>query len=208
MRQHLSRRRPACAVEKTRSDLRIVHSEIDVKSWMHAPPTCEAARPGRCPACGAASRPAGKRLVLVGHGLRERNVLGPRALDDASEIRSVGVRRYRCRRCDAIATVVPRGVVRRHAYGAVAIVLALGKWAVEERPAREVRGEVSPFGIVGATAAIGWASLGRWSRSASRMFAGLASPTECTRRELALPGLRPRLEPHPETRLPPASYFA
>src|SRR5690606_13407354 len=84
-----------------------------------------------------------------------------------------------------IATVVPRGVVRRHAYGAVAIVLALGKWALEERPAREVRDEVSPFGIVGATAAIGWASLGRWARGAARVFPGLPALREPTQRALA-----------------------
>jgi hypothetical protein len=127
----------------------------------------------------------GRRLVLVGHGLRERLVLGPRGLDESSEIRSAWVRRYRCRRCDAITTVVPRGIARRHAYGVVAIVLALGKWAVEERSAREVRGEVSPFGIVGTTAATGWASLGRWARGAARLFPGLPALCEPTQRALA-----------------------
>jgi hypothetical protein len=33
------------------------------------------------------------------------------------------VRRYRCRRCGAVAVVVPRGVLRRRHFGASAIAL-------------------------------------------------------------------------------------
>lgn len=81
--------------------------------------------------------------------------------------------------------VVPRGVARRLLYGVFAIVLALGKWAALQRPAKEVRREVSPFGVVGALAAAGWASLGRWASRATRMFPGLPTLHEPTRRALA-----------------------
>jgi hypothetical protein len=112
-------------------------------------------------------------------------VLGPRAVDDPPEVRSILARRYRCRRCGAVVVVVPEGVGRRIAYGVVAIVLALGRWAVDGRPAREVRAEVSPFAIVGATAASGWRSLGRWTRTVERLFPGVPQFIEPTCRARA-----------------------
>lgn len=77
---------------------------------------------------------------------------------------AVTARRYRCTRCTAITMVVPRGVLPRLRYGAVAIVLALALWSVEGRPAAEVRSRVSPFGVVGHDARRGWRSLRRWAR--------------------------------------------
>jgi len=128
-------------------------------------PSVEAARPSRCPGCGAASRPPGEVLRLHGHGLRERIRLGPEALGDGSVIGSVTVRRYRCTRCSAVLVVVPRGVLPRLRYGAVAIALALALWSVEGLPAAEVRSRVSPFRVVGHDARRGWRSLRRWARA-------------------------------------------
>lgn len=61
--------------------------------------------------------------------------------------------------------VVPRGVLRRRLYSAGAIALALALWGVEGFAAGEVRSRVSPWRIVGAAAAVGWASLRRWARA-------------------------------------------
>jgi hypothetical protein len=76
-------------------------------------PTCAQARPGSCPCCGAPSSPLGERLIIVGHGLVERQVQGPATADGAPEQGVVTLRRYRCRRCDAVLIVGPRGLVVR-----------------------------------------------------------------------------------------------
>jgi len=74
-------------------------------------------------------------------------------------------RRYHCLACGAILLVVPRGILRRRLYSGGAIALALALWGVEGIAPGEVRGRVSPWRIVGAAAAIGWASLRRWARA-------------------------------------------
>src|SRR5690606_12136827 len=61
--------------------------------------------------CGEAG--SGRRLGLVGHGLRERQVLGPLSASGAPEQVVLLVRRYRCRGCEAIVMSMPRGVLRR-----------------------------------------------------------------------------------------------
>lgn len=48
---------------------------------------------------------------------------------------------------------------------ASAIALALALWSTGGQTAAEVRRQVSPDRLVGATAAAGWASLRRWTRS-------------------------------------------
>ena len=90
--------------------------------------------------------------------------LGPEELGGRSVVASITVRRYRCTRCSAVLVVVPRGVLPRLRYGAVAIALALALWSVEGLPAAEVRLRVSPFGVVGHDARRGWRSLRRWAR--------------------------------------------
>ena len=66
----------------------------------------------------------------------------------------------------------PRGLVRRRLYSASAIALALALYGVAGHSLAEVRRQVSPFRIVGPTAASGWASLRRWCRlvRARRLF--------------------------------------
>ena len=90
--------------------------------------------------------------------------LGPEGPGDGSFVGEIAVRRYRCLRCSAVIMVVPRGVKRRLRYGAFAIALALALWAAEGYAAREVRGCVSPFRVVGEDAARDWHSLRRWAR--------------------------------------------
>ena len=55
----------------------IVYSAVEVKKWVERVPGVEQVRPARCSRCGAASRPLGAPLVVVGHGLRDRQVRGP-----------------------------------------------------------------------------------------------------------------------------------
>jgi len=92
--------------------------------------------------------------------------LGPEELGGRSVVASITVRRYRCTRCSAVLVVVPRGVLPRLRYGAVAVALALALWSVEGLPAAQVRSRVSPFRVVGHDARRGWRSLRRWARGA------------------------------------------
>jgi len=171
-----------------RNDTRIVQAALDVKRWLVDPPGVDEARPGRCPACAAPSRPVGGALGLHGHGLRERHQWGPVELGAAAVLIAVLARRYQCQACGAVVMVVPRGIVGRRLYSASAIALALTLYGVAALAPGEVRRRVSPLRIVGATAAAGWASLRRWSRAvrARRLFPVVrALPAEATLRQVA-----------------------
>lgn len=169
---------------ETRSQQRIVHSEIDVKLWASRPPSCAAARPACCPGCAAASREPGRALVLVGHGLRARTVEGPMAPGEPPTATDLAVRRYRCRACGAIVVVVPRGVGRGYRYSLGAIGWALALWSYERMTAAATRARSSTAQHVGAASATRWASLLRWTRSALRLF-GTAAGEHGTLRERA-----------------------
>jgi hypothetical protein len=108
-----------------------------------------------------------KTLVIVGHGLVERQVLGPATAKGPPEHGVVKVRRYRCRACKAILVVGPRGLVARRWYGAGAIALA---FAVVARggTSRTARARTSPSSTVGTSAAERWATLERWIAAARR----------------------------------------
>jgi hypothetical protein len=161
---------------------------LDVKRWMERPPTVDEVRPGRCPACEAPSRPVGGLLGLHGHGLRERHQWGPVVLGAAATVIAILARRYQCQPCGAVVLVVPRDILRRRLYSAGAIALALALWGVAGLAPPEVRRRVSPFAIVGATAAAGWASLRRWTGAvrARRLFPIVrALPGEASLRQVA-----------------------
>jgi len=171
-----------------RSVTRIVQAELDVKRWIADPPGVDEVRPGQCPICAAPSRPAGAALGLHGHGLRERHQWGPAAPGGLPELIGILIRRYQCQLCGAVVVVVPRGVLRRRLYSAAAVALALALYGVAGLTRPEVRRRVSPFAVVGATAAAGWASLRRWSRAvrAGRLFPVVrALPAEATLRQVA-----------------------
>ena len=128
-------------------------------------PSVDEARPGQCPVCGAASRPVGGKLNLWGHGLRERQLRGPQEPTGPAQLVLLWTRRYQCQCCTAIVQVVPQGVLPRRYYAAPAIALALVLFALRGLPAAQVRSRISPFGVVGATAAAGWTTLVRWCRA-------------------------------------------
>jgi hypothetical protein len=160
---------PSCCapIEETLSKERFVPSALGIKSWSEATPTCAEARPTRCSCCSAAGQPVGARLTIVGHGVVERQVLGPATAKGVADRQVVQVRRYRCRACKAILLVGPRGLVPRRWYGAGAIALAFAAYASGETSAA-VRRRTSPSTVVGGSACDRWMTLVRWLDSAGR----------------------------------------
>lgn len=157
-------------LDKTRSKRRILHCAIDVKLWAARPPSCAAVRPPCCPACDAVSREPGRALVIVGHGLRTRTLEGPAEPEGRPVAAEIHARRYRCRACEAILVVVPRGVGRSLRYSLATIAWALGLWGYERVPAADVRTRSSTAKRVGAASVTRWASLLRWTRCALKLF--------------------------------------
>jgi ferredoxin len=141
-------------------------------------PSTSEARPARCCACGAASRPPGANLIVHGDGTRERQVRGPPSAASAPEVGTVRVRRFECQRCGACMIVVPRELLPRRLYTASAIGLALALWALLGATETATRTRVSPWAIVGAAAATRWMTLRRWAADAGagRLFATSRAP--------------------------------
>jgi hypothetical protein len=109
----------------------------------------------------------GVRLVIVGHGLVERQVLGPQTPGGVAEAIVVKLRRYRCRACNAILVVGPRGLVPRRLYGAGAIALAFAAYG-HGATGTAVRAQTSPSQVVGDAAVERWVTLVRWIDAARR----------------------------------------
>jgi hypothetical protein len=172
--EHRRRRAPGRTqlTKPTRSTSRIVHHTLDVKGWLAAPPSVEAARPGACVDCGAASRPPGGKLGLHGHGHRDRQLRGPREVGSGPGWIVIACRRYRCVRCGAVLTVVPRGVAPRRHYGHAAIAMALTLWAIVGAPVASVRRQVCAWPIT-TEAGTRWPTLQRWARAARRTVGDL-----------------------------------
>jgi len=139
---------------------------------MEAPPPTARVRPAKCPGCGVAARPLGARLHVVGHGVRERQVRGPLRAGRPPGLVVVRVRRFRCRVCGAVITVLPRGVAPRRHFGAGAMGLAIA-WLADGTPARKIRENVGGIGPPEG----GWVTLRRWGHA--------------LRLGSLLPGLRP-----------------
>jgi len=151
-------------LRKTRSNKGIVHSDIDVKTWLLGLPTAEQARPACCPHCGRAGHALGQVVGLVGHGVRERQLRGPIEPWAPSTTVVLRVRRYRCRWCGHTVTVLPRGVVARRHYGGYAIASAFWQYGVKQRSIERTREIVAG----GNTFEPGWPSMRRWAQAAGR----------------------------------------
>jgi hypothetical protein len=132
---------------RRRSGQGIVHSEVDVKKWAERLPSAQAVRPRCCSGCGAASCPHGQPVVLVGHGKRERQVRGPLWPGMKPGVLVLRVRRYRCRRCGAITTVLPRGLLARRYYSGGAIALGLLLLGVRGQSVQQVRSAVCAWPV-------------------------------------------------------------
>jgi hypothetical protein len=105
--------------------------------------------------------------VIVGHGLVERQVLGPVSASGGPEQGRVTLRRYRCRACRAVLLVGPRGLVVRRWYSGGAIALALAAYGRGETGGA-ARARTSPSRVMGASATERWVTLVRWIESARR----------------------------------------
>lgn len=152
-------------LSKDQSEARIIQSGVDLKSWQQRLPTVEEVRPGRCPICGAASRPVGGPLALHGHGIRTRQLCGPVAPGQEPVMLDVQVRRYQCQPCGAVLAVVPQTMLARRRYSGAAIAFALALWGLVLTTAAHVRRSIHPARFVGAAAAVGWTTLRRWARA-------------------------------------------
>lgn len=148
------------AVKRRQSGEGIVYSAVVVKKWAEQEPSAERVRPACCSACGAASRPPGEPLVLVSHGLRERQIRGPSEAAGRPETRVVRVRRYRCRRCGGLTTVLPRGLTARRHYSASAIGLALCLYGLQGLSVGETRQRVCTWPVGFETER--WTTLRMW----------------------------------------------
>jgi hypothetical protein len=124
-------------------------------------------------------------VVIVGHGLVERQVRGPASATGAPESVVVTVRRYRCRACRAVLVVGPRGLVRGRWYGGGAIAVALAAYAAGDTSAA-VRRRTSPAVVVGASARERWMTVVRWIEAArgGRLFA-VSGVDQLPRRRIA-----------------------
>lgn len=138
----------------------IVYSTIPVKMWVEALPSAEQVRPGCCSRCGAASQPLGERLGLHGHGVRWRQVRGPSSATGEPETVVVAVRRYLCRHCGGVTTVLPGGLCARRHYSASAIGLALCLFGVMGRTIGETRERVCTWRL--GFDLNRWTTLRRW----------------------------------------------
>lgn len=77
----------------------------------------------------------------------------------------IACRRYLCTSCDAILTVVPRGVAPRRHYGHAAIAMAFTLLAIAGDSEAEVRRRVCARRI-SVEAPTRWPTLARWARAA------------------------------------------
>jgi hypothetical protein len=166
----------------------IVEVALEVKFGIAGAPPVDAWRPAACPRCDAPSRVPGQPLGLHGHGLRGRQLRGPRRPEAEPEVAVVEARRYQCRHCGAVVTVAPAAATARRHYSRPAIALALARFGLLGEPAAQVRRRVSPWRTVGAAATGSWVTLKRWARAVAegrlRLVESLV-PAGRTLRELA-----------------------
>lgn len=121
--------------------------------------------------------------MLVGHGLRERQVRGPAGPRGQPEVRVVHVRRYRCRLCGGLTTVLPRGLTARRHYSASAIGLALCLHGLRDLSVGETRQRVCTWRVGFETER--WTTLASWLAAVAegRLFRCVRpSPPQASRR--------------------------
>lgn len=148
-------------------------------------PSVDEARPSCCVACRAAAYD-GRRIVLHGHGVRERQQRGPPGASDPPECGASWARRYLCTACKATMTVLAATARSLKHFSGVAIALALALWGQCDLSARQVRKRVNDWKP--GPSARGWLSLRRWALEAAggRLFLRLGlSPGAGTPREQA-----------------------
>lgn len=143
------------------------------------------ARPAACQRCGQPAYEAG-RIRIHGHGLVQRQQRGPEQAAGRPGTHAYACRRYRCKGCGAVFTVLPASAQPRKHFSGAAIALALALWGLCGWSAAQVRAAVSDWAHTGASAR-GWRSLARWARQAARgeLFASLEARAEGLPRQVA-----------------------
>lgn len=144
---------------KSRSATNLIRKPVAFKFWIEGPPPIEAARPNRCPKCGIAAGMLGG-LAIVGHGVRLREIRGPERPYQRPRSMIVHCRRFACRGCGAIMTVVPLELGAWHRYALPALFWAIALFGLDGCLARQIRALVSPDQLLGQESR--WRQLGRW----------------------------------------------
>jgi hypothetical protein len=137
-------------------------------------------RPPHCLNCGIASRVAGERLRIHGHGIRGRQQRGPRTPQEAPDIIEITLRRYRCICCNAVCMVGPSDIVPRYLYGYSTMALALALFGLLKLPMASVRDRLCPWRRVGACAYGRWTTLRRWLAAVREQRLIIAPNRDCS----------------------------
>jgi hypothetical protein len=157
-------------------------SDIDPHQWcLEALPDVDLVRPPACPICLTAAK-IGGRVILQGHGKRQREVVVPAVVDEEDDVELLDcwVRRYRCVLCGAVITVLPKGVLPRYLYSAAAMVMAL--LLVANKPVGEGKSDAAAYDRQGMNPRrrwtkswpYRWRSLDRWFAMAGTWWPGRA----------------------------------
>lgn len=172
-------------MQKERSKSHVIRGAVDVNPWCRSPQSVDAARPERCAGCSAAARPIGEPLVLHGHGVRDRQVREAAVFGEPATMITVVVRRYQCQLCNAVMTVVPRGVMPGLLYSASVIGWALALYGLSSQSMQAVRTAAAAGKNVGLDAT-GWPALRRWIARAWTLWPSVrAAPATFGQRERA-----------------------
>ena len=147
-------------------------------------PEVDDVRPHCCPRCGGLAKEGG-RVFLQGHGCRQRQVVVHPAVEGHGPlVVECWSRRYRCTRCKAVATVLPRGVLPRFLYSVMAMVHAFV--LVAKKPLGEGLSHEDAYHIQGMRSLLGWKkpwpyrwrSLDRWRKRIGEWWAGIGDASE------------------------------
>lgn len=158
-----------------------------------APPVDDV-RPCHCPHCGATAKKA-DRIVLEGHGVRQRPVVVARLEEGQPALRreTCWARRYLCNACGRSSLVLPQGVIHGQLFSIPALVIIWLQLGILSAPVaagsvHEVVGEAGgEVGEVCAPKGVDlpqqrpqppsrprWRSRYRWSRALVQRLPGLA----------------------------------
>ena len=146
-------------------------------------PDVDDARPAFCSSCGHPSK-KGTSIVLHGHGQRMRTVVVLPATEDGyAEVGECWVRRFRCTKCKAVPSVLPRGVLPRYLYSALAIVSSF--FMVAKHPVGDGLNQGEAYKRQGmyrrvrrlSVGSFRWRSIGRWVGLIPRWWPDQASFT-------------------------------
>lgn len=150
-----------------------------------SPPGVDEARPRMCPGCGQPAYERGE-VWMHGHGVVQRQQRGPEAPGKVALKREVSCRRYRCKACTAVLTVLPASALARKHFSGAAMALALALWGLCGWSAAQVRAVVGGR-MASSGRPRGWRTLERWARQVAdgTLWASLESRAPGAPRQVA-----------------------